>query len=165
MIGIINLSARCMLSYWQSLGTENQIKCPLDRTFVSYLAPNFAVRDQCARLPNETQPTAAEQQQLDSELAAYNARFANIPRGLGQEIREDLAIYRNLPANSIHKWIINFMVIGTVLYLLFPVDLIPDSLGLVGYLDDAFAIIFILIIVVLMLGAIRSNIIQNGNRN
>lgn len=141
------------------------MKCPLDRTPVSYIVPNFALRDQCNhanRHDANALSNPADVANLDAQLMAYNQRFSNMPRGIGQEIREDIAIYRNLPMTSIQKWLINGLIFLTALYVIFPVDLIPDSVGIAGYIDDAFAIIGIAIIVLAMLNSVRSSIIRNA---
>jgi len=156
------------MSYWRSSGQDAPVKCPLDRTPVSYIVPNFALRDQCNhvnRHASNAVPSAADVANLDAQLTAYNQRFSNMPRGIGQELREDIAIYRNLPVSSVQKWLINGLVIFTLLYVIFPIDLIPDILGITGYIDDAFAIIGIAIIVLAMLNSLRSSMIRNAGQH
>ena len=157
--------AECLMSYWRTTGENAPVKCPLDRTPVSYMVPNFALRDQCAHVNRSDAaavPSAADVANWDSQLTAYNQRFSNLPRGIGQELREDIAIYRNLPINSMQKWLINGLIVLVVLYILMPVDLIPDTVGLAGYVDDAFALIGIAIILLAMLNSLRSSMIRNA---
>ncbi len=41
--------------------------------------------------------------------------------------------YRNLIRNSQYRWVI---IVGTLLYLISPIDLLPDFIPLVGQIDD-----------------------------
>ncbi len=41
--------------------------------------------------------------------------------------------YRNLIRNSKYRWVI---ILGTVLYLFSPIDLLPDFIPLIGQIDD-----------------------------
>ncbi|PSB19659.1 DUF1232 domain-containing protein [Phormidesmis priestleyi ULC007] len=42
--------------------------------------------------------------------------------------------YRNLIRNSKYRWVI---IVGTLLYLISPIDLLPDFIPLIGQIDDA----------------------------
>ncbi len=42
--------------------------------------------------------------------------------------------YRNLIRNSKYRWAI---IVGTLLYLISPIDLLPDFIPLIGQIDDA----------------------------
>ena len=41
--------------------------------------------------------------------------------------------YRNLIRNSQYRWVI---IVGTLLYLISPIDLLPDFIPLIGQIDD-----------------------------
>ena len=42
--------------------------------------------------------------------------------------------YRNLIRNSKYRWAI---IVGTLLYLISPIDILPDFIPLIGQIDDA----------------------------
>lgn len=152
------------MRYWRSLDTNRPVKCPLDRSAVSFLAPNHALRERVVAAAGGRDEAAATRRQDEDDLATYNQRFAHQPRGLAQGIREDIAIYQNLPASRYQWWLIHGLIALVLLYLIFPFDLIPDYYGLIGFADDAFAIIFIAAVIIAMLNGIRESIIANGVR-
>ena len=41
--------------------------------------------------------------------------------------------YRNLIRNSQYRWVI---IVGTLLYLISPIDLLPDVIPIIGQIDD-----------------------------
>ncbi len=45
--------------------------------------------------------------------------------------------YRNLIRNSKYRWVI---IVGTLLYLISPIDLLPDFIPLVGQIDDGIVV-------------------------
>jgi uncharacterized membrane protein YkvA (DUF1232 family) len=42
--------------------------------------------------------------------------------------------YRNIIRNSKYRWVI---ILGTLLYLISPIDLLPDFIPLIGQIDDS----------------------------
>jgi uncharacterized membrane protein YkvA (DUF1232 family) len=52
-------------------------------------------------------------------------------------MREDYFLFRRLIHERPHfQWIVLGVIVLAIIYLLIPTDLIPDSLGLIGLLDD-----------------------------
>ena len=45
--------------------------------------------------------------------------------------------YRNLIRNSKYRWVI---IVGTLLYLISPIDLLPDFIPLIGQIDDGIVV-------------------------
>jgi uncharacterized membrane protein YkvA (DUF1232 family) len=61
--------------------------------------------------------------------------------------------------------LIQLVVVAAVIYLIFPFDLIPDSMGLVGLTDDFIALAVIFVVVLIILNVARTSIIeQHDNR-
>lgn len=152
------------MQYWRTLDTSLPVKCPLDRSAISFLSPNHALRERVIAANQGQDEGAASRSEEEAQLLAYNQRFANLPRGIRQELREDLAMYRNLNPSTFQWWLIHGLLILVILYIFMPFDLIPDHLGLVGYLDDAFAFVFIGAVIIIMFNGIRERIIANGVR-
>lgn len=45
--------------------------------------------------------------------------------------------YRNLIRSSKYRWVI---IVGTLLYLISPIDLLPDFIPLIGQIDDGIVV-------------------------
>ena len=45
--------------------------------------------------------------------------------------------YRNLIRDSKYRWVI---IVGTLLYLISPIDLLPDFIPLIGQIDDGIVV-------------------------
>jgi uncharacterized membrane protein YkvA (DUF1232 family) len=67
--------------------------------------------------------------------------------------------YRKLIRNSKYRWLI---VIGTLVYLLSPIDLLPDMIPIVGQIDDV-VILTLLISEVSQMLAERVKVAKNKN--
>lgn len=66
----------------------------------------------------------------------------------GDQLREDVAILRRASSESpAHRYVLVGAVLLLVIYIVLPYDLIPDELGIVGFLDDfgVFAIVMIVL--------------------
>lgn len=158
------LAAGCIMQYWRTLDQTLPVKCPLDRSPISFLAPNHALRALVVADQGGQDENANTLAQDETQLATYNELFAHLPRSIPQELREDIAMYRNLNPSRGQWWLIHGLMILVILYVIFPFDLIPDYLGLVGLLDDAFALVFVLAVVVMMFNGIREGLINDGVR-
>lgn len=136
----------------------------MDRQPVSFMVPNDLLRAQVAgivRNADDVPPADAQTiERFDDEAASYNQQFALLPRGLPQEVREGIAIYRNLPDNNRTKWIINMLIFAVLLYAFLPWDLLPDSLGFVGYIDDFFTFVVLIGIAFMMLNSMRQAMVE-----
>lgn len=69
-----------------------------------------------------------------------------------------------MPIPTVQKYLLIGLFVLTFLYIIFPVDLIPDTVGIAGYIDDAFAVIIIAVVALGIFNSIRTNIIQNWNQ-
>jgi uncharacterized membrane protein YkvA (DUF1232 family) len=130
-----------LISYWESKGVNQPIPCPLDRTKVSMLIPNYVVRNEITRIQPDRQTQVFNS---DDKVQEYNNKFANGPRNVGAQIKEDVYLLRHLSqANPVMKFLFYAVLIFVVAYIFLPFDLIPDELGIVGLLDDLMIIIFV----------------------
>jgi len=63
-----------------------------------------------------------------------------------------------------YKVLIAASLILALVYLISPYDLIPDYIGLLGYLDDAFVLLAVLWAVVAMLEMYRTTLLDHVGR-
>eukprot|EP00026_Physarum_polycephalum_P019079 Phypoly_transcript_20920.p1 GENE.Phypoly_transcript_20920~~Phypoly_transcript_20920.p1 ORF type:complete len:187 (+),score=9.28 Phypoly_transcript_20920:48-608(+) len=128
--------APCILEYWNKKGRSSKVTCPIDRKPISLLIPNYVLRKEVSSQlrQHENSSLAA---QYDREIETYNTKFAHQPQTVTESIREDWAMLGLMRAgNFFHTILVYATLILVLLYLFFPFDLIPDELGLVGYVDD-----------------------------
>jgi len=62
------------------------------------------------------------------------------PRNLFLKFKRELQLYRNILADSRTPWLSKVLLGLAVAYAVTPVDLIPDFIPVLGYLDDAIII-------------------------
>jgi uncharacterized membrane protein YkvA (DUF1232 family) len=64
----------------------------------------------------------------------------NAPRNLFLKFKKELQLYRNILADSRTPRLTKVLLGSAVAYAVTPVDLIPDFIPVLGYLDDAIII-------------------------
>lgn len=52
------------------------------------------------------------------------------------DIKRKLAYYRALASDAATPRVAKYLIVGAIAYLLSPIDLIPDFIPVLGYLDD-----------------------------
>ncbi|MCY7276866.1 MAG: DUF1232 domain-containing protein [Phormidesmis sp. CAN_BIN44] len=67
--------------------------------------------------------------------------------------------YRNLIRNSKYRWVI---IVGTLLYLISPIDLLPDFIPLIGQIDDG---IVVTLLVAELSGMLLDRVKAQKNKN
>mmetsp|Transcript_45674 Transcript_45674/g.76083 ORF Transcript_45674/g.76083 Transcript_45674/m.76083 type:complete len:239 (+) Transcript_45674:74-790(+) len=119
----------CITGYWQHRNC--QIPCPCCRTMVSIL------------LPIDPSDDGTE------HASAYNRRYSGVPRSFLEHIYDTPMLLRHLfnrvMDGSGILWLVRgrqiFVLVGAVLYVLSPLDIIPESFfGTFGYIDDVLAL-------------------------
>jgi RING finger protein 170 len=125
----------CLISYWRRSDQQNKVKCPLDRREVSMMIPNYAIRNEINSKKPPKSPKSSEA--VDTQIDEYNHKFAELPRQFNERMREDYFLLRRLIRERPKlQWLILGVIIFAIIYFLTPADLLPDSLGLIGFLDD-----------------------------
>jgi uncharacterized membrane protein YkvA (DUF1232 family) len=144
--------ARCILDVWKKRGQQDRpCECPVDRRAIAMLVPLYLLRG------DSVSSNATE---LDAAMAQYNARFASAPRAAGERLREAHALGRSLlPHSLVLKVLLTAAVLIAATYFLLPRDLIPDSYGCVGYIDDACVALFCVWAVLAYIEDVRSKLI------
>jgi len=100
------------------------------------LIPNYVLRKEVAAQLS-THEDAAQSAACDRQIEAYNTAFSQQPQTITESIRDDWVMLGYMRAGSFLNTVLLYATIALVLaYLFFPFDLIPDELGLVGYVDD-----------------------------
>ncbi|KAL6893735.1 hypothetical protein ACP4OV_007833 [Aristida adscensionis] len=147
---------RCIIRVWHHGPAVQACKCPICRRLINLLVP--------ANLP-EQEDGDPQVQQVLGEIQHYNRIFGGAPRSLTQRLqdlpffirrlfRELLDPQRTLPL--VFRARMMMMVALSAVYVLSPVDIVPESVwGLVGYFDD----LLILLVVFLHLAAVYRSLL------
>ncbi|GFR99350.1 E3 ubiquitin-protein ligase RNF170 [Elysia marginata] len=136
----------CFVTYWQHQTWLGAVKCPSCRTQVSLLLLNFTAAEHAADSEQRTE--------VINKINQYNRRFSGEPRTL-QEYLQDLP---TLLRHAFHEffsvgglmWMFRFrigiLVLAAFLYLISPLDILPEAVfGIIGFLDDIFVILLLAI--------------------
>lgn len=145
--------SQCFSLYLNHTQSLHASQCPLCRSRVTLLIlmlPREAYRE----LPN-----------LLHKIDYYNRKFSGEPRTLMEHIYDTPTLLRHLVAaffspNMLHYTILARIVMALLamtIYLISPLDIIPDTLGLFGLIDD---VIIILSIVCFVGNMYREYLIQ-----
>eukprot|EP00759_Apiculatamorpha_spiralis_P012700 PhF_6_TR19643/c0_g1_i1/m.28661/K15707/RNF170; RING finger protein 170 len=121
--------AECLLQYWGTT-TAQRILCPVDRVSVEHIIPSYTLREVLGGSGNE------ESSRLDARLREYNARTWH--RGDGYTPR---AVWNALQRHmTVRFWLrlrLSLLVVGAVIYIVSPFDLLPEgTMGVIGLVDD-----------------------------
>jgi len=126
------------------------------------MIPNYVIRSEVSRLQAARNQDAAE---IDQKVIQYNDKFAHLPRPLGRHLQEDAYLLQMAySSRPIYRWAIIFLVTLAVLYLILPVDFIPDSLGAIGFLDDFVIFFFVTILLYELAQRYRNYLLADINR-
>jgi RING finger protein 170 len=135
----------CIVDLWESKQRQ-KLKCPLDRREISMLIRNFTVQ----QLSNPDPQT----KRIIDAIRLYNLNFSSEPRSLKQKLLDAPYLLRNF-FNFIRTrngWlffvrnILGCLYIALLfIYILSPLDLIPDYLPIVGWIDDFLVIFYVLL--------------------
>ena len=118
--------AGCISDYWLSLARKAPKICPLDRKVVVFVIP----KQDCINCEN-----------VNNQLKEWNF----ILQGQYSTLSHASEMWYRIVILEHKIWIAVLVWILLVLYLLSPIDLIPDSVPIFGYLDDI-VIIFVVIV-------------------
>ena len=132
----------CALSLWSHSGRHRRICCPCCRTPTEHIFPAYALRDAAAHHQRGGGGRDVGRQEesirCDRQLHAYNVNATFAARSSIRTsllvLSRGLANARLLPALVQIKIGAAFLLMAV--YLVLPVDLVPDVLGLIGFIDD-----------------------------
>jgi len=147
--------AACFMEYYQRGGAAANladfelpaVTCPCCRRKVDVLAEFFAFPEQ-----DEHKETANA---VVRQLSHYNRRFSNAPRTLSDLLLDTPVLlrrlWREITTGGALRVVFQYrnlgLIIGAVLYLISPFDIIPEAVfGLVGLLDDLIVLMVVLIL-------------------
>ncbi|XP_058088853.1 uncharacterized protein LOC131235614 isoform X2 [Magnolia sinica] len=156
------ISANCIMRVWHYGSALQPCKCPICRRLITLLIPTEAA------LRQRHEPEA---HQVLEKIEKYNHLFGGGPHSLIQRLR-DLPFFvkrmlrelmdpqRSLPL--VHRTRMIFAMVLTGIYVLSPIDILPEGmLGIFGLLDD----LLIVVTVFLHLAAIyRSALVFRHGR-
>lgn len=139
--------ANCLLSYRNHGNTLRIMQCPMCRQTVTLLFECFT---------NTADVSHQTLSDVRSEIRHYNRRFSTATSGWLDYLRDIPTLFRHLWREffSVGGLVLMFRirvlmcVIAAIVYLLSPLDIIPELfLGLFGLLDDAFILVLLLMYV------------------
>lgn len=134
----------CFLDMWRHAGGLNPVSCPLCRRRVDVLHDHFT--------PEERE--SEEHEVIRSDINVYNRRFSGVPRSTWETVMDLPVLLRRLyedfmspqggiPLRARIRIVAAFT--AGVVYLISPLDLIPESVvGVVGLTDDGLVLILVL---------------------
>nr|TKV90289.1 hypothetical protein SEVIR_9G018800v2 [Setaria viridis] len=152
---IVILKGECIIRVWHHGPAVQACKCPICRRLINLLVP----------APLSDQEDDPQVGRILGEIQHYNCIFGGAPRSLTQRLqdlpffirrlfRELLDPQRTLPL--VFRARMMMMVALSAIYVLSPVDILPESvLGLFGFVDD----LLILVIVFLHLAAVYRSLL------
>ncbi|XP_033124526.1 E3 ubiquitin-protein ligase RNF170-like [Anneissia japonica] len=132
--------ANCLITYWRYGAWLGAIQCPVCRQIVTILFPCFRDNE------NGGDGHAAIMQEIND----YNRRFSGEPRPLMDYLRDLPTLLRHLviemfsPSGLVWMFRLRIFVcfIAATLYLLMPLDVIPEAVfGVIGLFDDVLIIL------------------------
>lgn len=118
--------------------TSGSLSCPMCRQAINLLLIGFSRED----MANGDQ---AERREVEAAVYEYNVRFGSGPRSWMTYIRDCPVLVRHMLAEFFSfgglVWLFRVRVLScfavAVMYLLMPLDIIPEALfGFFGFLDD-----------------------------
>ena len=126
------------------------------------LIPNYVVRAEISRLGMLNDPNEAA---LDRQLAQYNNKFSQLPRNLSEQVRDGVVLLRDASeVHPVYRTIVIAILVIMLVYIILPVDFVSDSIGLLGYADDLFVVVLLLIFLLMVAEHRRQALIDRLNR-
>ncbi|KAF4525192.1 hypothetical protein B566_EDAN008297 [Ephemera danica] len=143
----------CIITYWHRQASSLQgITCPLCRQNITMLFSVFTPQEMAADNPHAD----ARRDRILSELHHYNRLHSGQPRTFMQCIRDSPVLIRHLICDlltpdglmRIFNVQIVLCVFAGLVYLISPIDAIPEAMfGLVGLFDDLIVIVMLFLYV------------------
>jgi uncharacterized membrane protein YkvA (DUF1232 family) len=137
---------KCLIDYWNSLPSDAPKKCPLDRRVVTFVIPSYDQRqkvNQHHHIPGREQGGRLSQD-IDAQLYRWNRILNNQAHPL-YDVRENVHLLHRFYEGSeedntiiLNKFILFFVLLLVILYIISPMDLIPDTIPVIGLLDELF---------------------------
>jgi RING finger protein 170 len=143
--------ANCMITYWNTGRWNGAVRCPSCRQTVTILLVCFS--------EDELRSTSEEKQRLVANINLYNRRFSGQPLTWMEYFLDLPTILRHCMTDFFSIggliWMFRLRIVVcfliALLYLLSPLDIIPEAaFGLFGLLDDMF-VMFLLAIYISIL--------------
>lgn len=136
---------KCLIDFWESK-ERKKIDCPLCRRTINLILINFP--------KNDIQPNDSETKRIIDNVRFYNACFSNSNRTLYQSFMDAPYLIKRLIATLHTREGFNFLLkrvlgslftLASLLYILSPLDFIPDCIIIIGWIDDAIVMTYLLL--------------------
>lgn len=141
---------KCLVDFWESKN-KCKLKCPLCRRDINMIIINFS--------PYEASYGDPVTRNIIKSIKYYNICFSNQPRNMLQVVLDAPYLMRRLIISLSTKEGFTFFlkrvlgslyIIALVVYILSPLDLIPDYIMILGWVDDAIAVIYLIMYVTIL---------------
>eukprot|EP01112_Ceratiomyxa_fruticulosa_P010563 TRINITY_DN2804_c0_g2_i1.p1 TRINITY_DN2804_c0_g2~~TRINITY_DN2804_c0_g2_i1.p1 ORF type:complete len:194 (-),score=14.06 TRINITY_DN2804_c0_g2_i1:31-612(-) len=132
---------KCILDFWESKGKTHRVKCPIDRREVAMIIPNHVLRREVDTQLGRDTTDSERRRQNDARIDEYN-NIHSYSQSTVARVRDDIVLARTaFRSSSFFRLLIQFTFVFVFFYFFLPYDVIPDSMGIFGYLDDMFIIL------------------------
>lgn len=141
---------KCLIEFWESRN-KNRLQCPLCRRDINMMIINFSKYD----VPSGD----TEAKKIIRSVRYYNAVFSNQSRTIFQILLDSPYLMRRLIFSLSSKEGVTFFlkrilgslyILALLVYILSPLDLIPDYILILGWVDDAIAAIYLILYVTIL---------------
>ncbi|XP_051524038.1 E3 ubiquitin-protein ligase RNF170-like isoform X1 [Myxocyprinus asiaticus] len=145
----------CIVAYWRYGTWLGAINCPICRQMVTLLFPLFHNTGHNA----QTQDGQVDPALILNDINDYNRRFSGQPRSLLDRLRDVPTLLRHAFREMFSVgglfWMFRIRILlclmGALMYLVSPLDFIPEGVvGLLGFMDDFFVILLLFIYISIM---------------
>jgi RING finger protein 170 len=141
---------KCLVDFWESKN-KIKLKCPLCRRDINMIIVNFS--------PYEASYGDPVTRKVIQSIKYYNICFSNQHRTMLQVVLDSPYLMRRLIFSLATKEGFTFFlkrilgsmyIIALVVYIVSPLDLIPDYIMILGWVDDAIAVIYLIMYVTIL---------------
>jgi len=141
---------KCLIEFWESKN-KNKLQCPLCRRDINMIIINFSTSD--------VPPNDLETKKVIRDIKFYNKCFSKHPRTIYQVLQDSPYLMRRLIFSLstregftffLKRVLGSLYILALVVYILSPLDLIPDYIMILGWIDDAVAVIYLILYVTIL---------------
>jgi len=141
---------KCLIEFWESKN-KNKLQCPLCRRDINMIIINFSTSD--------VPPTDVETKKVIRDIKFYNKCFSTHTRTIYQVLLDSPYLMRRLIFSLstregftffLKRILGSLYILALVVYIVSPLDLIPDYIMILGWIDDAVAVIYLILYVTIL---------------
>ena len=155
----------CLLEVWRRSNALSALSCPYCRQRVTIILPYFSQDERDSAEPGD----AEVRTRVLGELSTYNRRHSGEPRTLLEQLRDLPVLLRHLGTylasgeglNLAFQLRVMILCVVWLLYLVSPVDLLPEAVfGVVGLIDDLLVFVLVAMYVTFFFRQVMANMAE-----